>query len=347
MTQFKIGSRKVGAGTEPLIIAELGINHNGSLDIAISLADKAIKAGAEVIKHQTHIPNDEMTHHAKKIIPLNAKINIYDLISKYSLSEKKEKMLMNYIKSKKKIFISTPFSRAAVDRLGKFNIPAFKIGSGECNNYPLIEHVCKFKKPIILSTGMNSIESVQISVKIIEKYKLPYALLHCTNLYPTPAKLVRLNCMLQLKKAFPKAVIGLSDHTINNYSSYAALGLGASIIEKHYTDTKKRKGPDISASMDRDEFSNLLIASKTIFQNLKNNKKKRAAKEEKPTMRFAFASVVSIKNIKKGEKFSKKNIWVKRPGTGTYLAKDFNKILNKKAARNIKNDSFISKKDIK
>ena len=99
--------------------------------------------------------------------------------------------------------------------------------------------------------------------------------------------------------------------------------------------------------MDRDEFSNLLIASKTIFQNLKNNKKKRAANEEKPTMRFAFASVVSIKNIKKGEKFSKKNIWVKRPGTGTYLAKDFNKILNKKAARNIKNDSFISKKDIK
>lgn len=347
MTQFKIGSRKVGVGAEPLIIAELGINHNGSLDEAISLADKAIKAGAEVIKHQTHIPYDEMSHHAKKIIPLNAKINIFDLISKCSLSEKKEKMLMNYIKSKKKIFISTPFSRAAADRLAKFNIPAFKIGSGECNNYPLIEHICKYKKPIILSTGMNSIASVSISVKIIEKYKIPYALLHCTNLYPTPAKLVRLNCMLQLKEAFPKAVIGLSDHTTNNYSSYAALGLGASIIEKHYTDTKKRKGPDISASMDRVEFSNLLTASKTIFQNLKNNKKKNAAKEEKPTMKFAFASVVSIKNIKKGEKFSKKNIWVKRPGTGTYLAKDFIKIINKKAARNIKNDCFISKKDIK
>ena len=346
MRKFKIENRLVGEGSVPLIIAELGINHNGSLDNAIYLADKAIQAGAEIIKHQTHIPSDEMSHHAKKIIPLNAKKNIYDLISKCSLNEKDEKKLMNYIKSKKTIFISTPFSRAAADRLARFKIPAFKIGSGECNNYPLIEHICKYKKPIILSTGMNSILSVKPSVKIIEKHKIPYALLHCTNLYPTPDKLVRLNCMLQLKKAFPNAVIGLSDHTVNNYSSYAALGLGASIIEKHYTDTKKRKGPDISASMDKKEFSDLLKASKTIFENLKFKKKKLPTKEEKSTMRFAFASVVSIKNIKKGEKFSKKNIWVKRPGTGTFLAKDFYKVLKKRASRNIKIDSFINKKDI-
>ena len=347
MRRFKIGNRTVGEGVLPVIIVELGINHNGSLDRAIYLADKAIKAGAEIIKHQTHIPSDEMTHHARKIIPMNAKNNIYDLIAKCSLKEKDEKRLMNYIKSKKKIFISTPFSRAAADRLAKFNIPAFKIGSGECNNYPLIEHICRYKKPIILSTGMNSISSIKPAVKIIEKKGIPYALLHCTNLYPTPAKLVRLNCMLELKKKFPKAVIGLSDHTINNYSSYAALGLGASIVEKHYTDTKKRKGPDISASMDKKEFKNLLNASKTIFENLKSSKTKQALKEEKTTIKFAFASVVSIKEIKKGEKFTKKNIWVKRPGIGRYLAKDFSKILNKKAARNIKVDNFINEGDIK
>ena len=141
MRRFKIGNRTVGEGVLPVIIVELGINHNGSLDRAIYLADKAIKAGAEIIKHQTHIPSDEMTHHARKIIPMNAKNNIYDLIAKCSLKEKDEKRLMNYIKSKKKIFISTPFSRAAADRLAKFNIPAFKIGSGECNNYPFVKFI--------------------------------------------------------------------------------------------------------------------------------------------------------------------------------------------------------------
>ena len=115
---------------------------------------------------------------------------------------------MNYIIQKKKIFISTPFSRAAVDRLNRFGVPAFKIGSGECNNYPLIKYVCKFKKPIILSTGMNSIQSIKPSVDIIKKAKIPLALLHCTNIYPTPPKLVRLDCINQLKKSFPNHIIG-------------------------------------------------------------------------------------------------------------------------------------------
>ena len=121
------------------------------------------------------------------------------------------------------IFLSTPFSRAAADRLQAMKVPAFKIGSGECNNYPLIEHICKFKKPIILSTGMNDISSIKKSVNIIEKSKIRYALLHCTNLYPTPNKLLRLNAIDEMRKAFPKAVIGLSDHTGDNYSSFAAL----------------------------------------------------------------------------------------------------------------------------
>ena len=154
---MKIKSRKIGKNFKPLIIAELGINHNGSLKKAKYLVDRAWKAGAEIVKHQTHIPEDEMSEEAKKIVPSHTKENIYDLIKRCALSEKDEFELMNYAKKKGLIFISTPFSRKAVDRLVKFRVPAFKIGSGECNNYPLVEYIAKHKKPIILSTGMNSI----------------------------------------------------------------------------------------------------------------------------------------------------------------------------------------------
>tara|TARA_A100001015_G_scaffold321288_1_gene451243 strand:- start:2652 stop:3692 length:1041 start_codon:yes stop_codon:yes gene_type:complete len=344
---IQIGKRKIGVKHPPIIIAELGINHNGSLDFAIELADIAIKCGAEIIKHQTHLPECEMIKkEAKKIIPGNSTKNIFDIIQESSLSENDEKKLMKYIEDKKCIFISTPFSREAADRLNKFKVKAFKIGSGECNNYPLIEHICKFKKPIILSTGMNTIDSVKYAVKIIERKKIPYALLQCTNIYPTPPDLVRLNSMKELKKRFPKAVIGLSDHTKDNYCSYAALGLGASIIEKHFIDTKNRKGPDVSASMDTKNFKDLIEASKTIYASLKYNGPKKITKPEIVTSKFAFASVVSIKSLKKGEKFSKKNIWVKRPGTGEIPAKIFFSILGKRSKVDIPEGIYIKKKFI-
>lgn len=341
-----IGKRIVGEKYDPLIIAEIGINHNGSLDQAISIAESAIKAGAEVIKHQTHVVEDEMIPFAKKIKPGNSNRSIYDIISKCALSEKDEKKLMNHIINLKKIFISTPFSRAAANRLQKFDIPAFKIGSGECNNYPLIEHIAKFKKPIILSTGMNSLGQIKPAVKILRKFKVNFALLHCTNIYPTPPELVRLNCLNILKKNFKDAVIGLSDHTDSNFSSYGALALGASIIEKHFVDDKLKKGPDISSSMNPDDLKNLIEGSKVISRARKHGKKE-GLKEEGKTINFAFASVVSIKEIFPGERLNQNNIWVKRPGLGDYLAKDFKKLIGKKVKKKIKKDTFIKKTDLK
>ena len=286
-----------------------------------------------------------MSEEAKKIIPVHTNENIFKIISDCSISEKDEFKLKKYVESKNMIFMSTPFSREAADRLNKMNVPAFKIGSGECNNYPLIEHICKFNKPIILSTGMNNISQIKRAVKIIEKNNIPYALMHTTNLYPTPYKLIRLNALKELKKKFPKAIIGLSDHTGDNYTSYAAVAMGASIIEKHFIDTKKRKGPDISASIDYYQLKELIDGCNKIFISLPG--KKEPVKEELSTMKFAFASVVSIKDIKKGEKLSTKNIWVKRPGNGNFLAKDFRKLIGKKANRNIKKNIQIKKKDIK
>jgi len=346
INKFKIGNRLVGDNEPPLVIAEIGINHNGSLDVAIAIVEAAIKSGAEVIKHQTHIVDDEMIKEAKKIKPGNSNKSIYEIISKCALNESDEKKLMNHVKKLKSIFISTPFSRAAANRLKKFNIPAFKIGSGECNNYPLIEHIAKFKKPIILSTGMNSIDTIKPAVKILRKNKIKFALMHCTNIYPTPPELVRLECIKQLKKAFPDAVIGLSDHTISNFTSYGAVALGAKIIERHFIDNNKRKGPDILCSMTPLELEQLIVGSKIIFKSTQLNKKI-ALKKEKKTMNFAFSSVVSTKDIQPGEKLSESNIWVKRPGIGDFLAKDYKKLLGKKVNIKIASGEFIKKKYVK
>lgn len=345
MKSFKIKNLPIGGSNEPIVIAELGINHNGSLDTAIYLADLAITSGAEIIKHQTHVIEDEMSHEAKKIKPGNSNLYIYDIMKNSSLNENEEKKLMKYVVSRKKIFISSPFSKKAVDRLEKFNVPAYKIGSGECNNYPFVEYVAKKKKPIILSTGMNSISQIKKSVNIIRKYRVPYALLHCTNVYPTPYNLVRLNCLKQLNDTFKDAVIGLSDHTITNHACFAAVALGAKILERHFIDKKSKKGPDVICSMTPNELDDLINGCKNIHKALKG-KNKDIIKEEKITARFAFGSVVATRDIKKGEKLTKKNIFTRRPGTGYFSADDFQKILGKKAKRNIISDSQLKKNDI-
>ena len=338
---LKIAGRLIGEEYPPLVIVEIGINHNGKISLAKRLIKTAKSCGAEIIKHQTHIAEDEMSVEARKIIPVHTKKNIYDIISNSSISFKNEKKIQKYVKNLKMIFLSTPFSREAANRLEKMKVPAFKIGSGECNNYPLIEHICKFKKPIILSTGMNDLKSVKKAVKIIEKYKIPYALLHCTNIYPTPENLVRLNAIDEMKKEFPNAVIGLSDHTGSNYTSFAALGKGVSIIEKHFVDSKKRKGPDISASIDRNQLKDLIVGAKKIHLSLPGNKK--PVKEEGNTAKFAFASVVSNQVIKSGEVLNNKNIWVRRPGTGDFKASEYKKLIGKKIFKNIQKNTQIKK----
>lgn len=336
---MRILNRKIGPDYDPLIIAEIGINHNGDINIAKQMVDSAKRAGVEIIKHQTHIVDDEMSPMAKNVIPGNSEKSIYDIMNSCSLSYEEEIELQNYVKKNKMIFISTPFSRAAVDRLVEMDVPAFKIGSGECNNYPLVEYICKFNKPIILSTGMNDIKSVRTSVGILKNNNIDFALLHTTNLYPTPFDLVRLGAMQELMKEFPNIPVGLSDHTVNNLSSYAAISLGASIIERHFTDHMNRKGPDIICSMDEKNCKELIENSKIIKSMLGGNKV--PVKEEEVTINFAFATVVSINDIKVGDKLTEENIWVKRPGTGEINAESYKTILGKTAKVNIKNGEHL------
>jgi N-acetylneuraminate synthase len=344
MNEFELGNRMVGFHHPPLVIAEIGINHNGSLESAISLADDAIDAGIEVIKHQTHVVEDEMTSEAKSVIPGNSDKSIYQIMEECALNEEDEVSLKEHIESRGKIFISTPFSRAAADRLERMGVCGYKIGSGECNNYPLIEHIASFKKPIILSTGMNDLDSIRPAVEIIRKYQIPFALLHTTNIYPTPDRLVRLGAMNELQDTFSDAVIGLSDHTVSNHACFGAVALGASILERHFTDSMTREGPDIINSMDPSAAKELILGANTIFEQRGGSKG--PVEEELPTIKFAFASIVSINEIKKGDIFSKENLWVKRPGTGEILAEEFESILGKKAKNNISSGQQLKREDI-
>ncbi|MDC2891342.1 N-acetylneuraminate synthase family protein [Psychrosphaera algicola] len=342
---FIIANRKVGIEEEPLVIAEIGINHEGSLKTAFEMVDAAVEGGAEVIKHQTHVVEDEMSGEAKKVVPGNADVSIYEIMERCSLNEEEETRLKDYVESKGAIFISTPFSRAAVYRLERMGVKAYKIGSGECNNYPLIDLVASFKKPIILSTGMNDIKSVRKSVEIMRKHQTPFCLLHTTNLYPTPDELIRIGAMEQLQEAFPDAVVGLSDHSVDNLACLGAVACGASVLERHFTDSKDRPGPDICCSMDAKECQELIKQSKRMAKM--RGGVKEAAKEEQVTIDFAYASVVTIEPIKAGEIFTKDNLWVKRSSTGDFLAEEFDDLLGKTALSDIESDIQLKKTHVK
>ncbi len=337
MTHIKIADRKIGKDYKPFIIVEIGINHEGDFKKAKKMVYDAYTSGAECVKFQCHVIEDEMIRN--DVIPGNANESIWNIMKRCALTLDEEMALKNYTEDLGMIYLSTPFSRAAADRLEKMGVHAYKIGSGECNNYPLIKHIASFGKPIILSTGMNDIPSIKKSVDILEEAKIEYAILHCTSMYPTPYDKVRLGALEDLRNNFPNAVLGLSDHSIGNYTSYAAVALGASIIEKHFTSDKNWPGPDIPISLDPVELRELINGSNAIYEALGG--KKEILEEEHPTINFAYACVVSIKDIKKGEEFTKENIWVKRPGTGEIKAVDYERLLGKKAKIDIKKDFQI------
>lgn len=344
MSSFKIGLEEIGDGCPPAVVAEIGINHGGEIDVAIEMADAALGAGAKLIKHQTHVIDDEMSAEAKTVIPGNANISIFEIMRDCSLNEKNELMLMQHIQSRGGTFISAPFSLLALDRLRRFDVAAIKIGSGECNNYPFVKRVVELQKPVILSTGMNSIESIRPSVEIMRQAQVPFCLLHCTNVYPTPPELVRLNCIDILRSEFPDAVVGLSDHTVDNYACLGAVAFGAALLERHFTDSKERVGPDIICSMDPVDLKNLIEGSRTIAKAMGGNKLPVA--EEQSTIAFAFASVVATRNIKVGEELSENNIFPQRPSGGDFSSADYSSLIGRTAKTDIKKGFQIQKADI-
>ena len=325
---------------EPFVIAEAGINHDGDFDRAIELVDVAFESGASAIKFQTHITDMEMIPTDMK--PGNiSEESLWDIIDRCVLSSDQEKELFNYCKEKGILFFSTPFSREGADRLNELGVELFKIGSGECNNIPLLKHVAQFKKPMILSTGMNDIESVKNSVDSILNEGCELAVLHCTSIYPAPPSTMRLGAIKHLKDTFTELEIGLSDHSLGISVAIGAVAMGANILEKHFTVSRQWPGPDNPFSIEPHELTSLVNSSKEVWQA--RGGKKDILSDEQPVIDFAYACVVTISDVKQGEKFTMDNLWVKRPGTGSILAKEFEKILGKEATENIPQDTQLTK----
>jgi len=337
---MQIGNRKIGSNHKPIVIAEIGINHGGNIDVAKHMVNLAAKSGCECIKHQTHFVEDEMTNEAKQIFPPNADTSIWDIISKCALSRDDEVILKKYTESLGMLYLSTPFSRTASDFLEEIGVLGFKIGSGESDNIALIRHIAKKGKPIIMSTGMQSINSIQKSVKILEDYNIDYALLECTNLYPSPPEIVSLQGINDIKQSFPKAVVGFSDHSIGSEMALASVALGACIIERHFTDTRYRKGPDIICSMDPTELSHLINRSEEIHTALHN--KKHRTEPEEDVYRFARSSIVADKDLPHGHEITEQDIWARRPGTGEIPGFKFDEVIGKKLNRPVKHNEQLS-----
>ncbi len=339
-----IAGRRIGWDFAPLVIAEIGINHNGSLAEAFKLVDAAKAAGVEVVKHQTHIPEAEMSLAAQKAVPGNSEFSIWDIMSRCALNEEDEKKLQEYVEARGMIFLSTPFSFAAVDRLEKMNVPAYKIGSGEMNNYPFVDYVASKGKPILLSTGMNDIEAVKKAVSCIRAHHDQFVLLHTTNLYPTPARLVRLGALEELRNTFPDEIFGLSDHTCNNLACLAGTALGASVLERHFTDSKNRLGEDIVCSMTPDECRDLIHQSAEIA--LMRGGKKEAAAEEAVTISFAFSTLVAAHDLKAGQTLSWADLTTRRPNLGGILASETGRVLGRRCTRDIQAGEHLYDEDI-
>jgi N,N'-diacetyllegionaminate synthase len=325
------------------IIAEAGVNHNGSLTTALKLIDVAASVGANAIKFQTFKAENLATDYAPKAeyqkYKSQKKETQLQMLKKLEFTSAMHKACFEKCKKKKIIFISSAFDIESLNYLKKFKLSYFKVPSGEITNIPYLEVLGKFKKKIILSTGMSNINEIKraIHTLVLNGTKKKYiTLMQCTSVYPAPFDEINLNTISTLKNFF-KINIGFSDHSLGIQASIAAVALGAKVIEKHLTLSKKLKGPDHRASLAPKEFK-FMVKSIRIVEKTLGDKTKKITKSEKKNIYIVRKSIVALTNIKKGEKFNNCNITCKRPGTGISPL-FFKKLIGKRSMKNfLKND---------
>lgn len=325
------------------IIAEAGVNHNGDISTAKKMIDVAVKAGADAVKFQTFRAEQLVCQSAKKadyqMETTDSTESQFEMLKKLELSYSDHVELISYCKKKNIQFLSTPFDVDSLKMLDRLGVPLIKIPSGEITNYPLLVAAAKTKKPIILSTGMSDLEEIAEAIHVLKANGGErIVLLHCNTEYPTPMKDVNLRAMDTMRERF-HLLVGYSDHTLGIEVPIAAVALGATVIEKHFTLDKKMKGPDHKASLEADQLKAMVEAIRNIEVAL-GSKEKSATTSEKKNMEVARKSIVAAGDIKKGEKFSENNLTTKRPGNGISPMK-WNEILGKTADRDYKKDELI------
>ena len=327
------------------IIAEAGVNHNGSIEIAKKLIDIASEAGADAVKFQTFKTENLVSKNAAKAEyqkeTTGKEESQFEMIKKLELNVDTHKKLMTYCDEKKIMFLSTPFDHDSIEILYELGLEIFKIPSGEITNLPYLRHIGKLSKKVILSTGMADIGEIEDALDILVNSgtkKEDITVLHANTMYPTPMKDVNLKAMQTIGKTFDIAY-GYSDHTVGIEVDIAAVALGASCIEKHFTLDKMMEGPDHKASLEPDELREMVQGIRNIEKALGSSVKKPSC-SEKPNMAVARKSIVARRIIKKGEKLNEDNLAIKRPGNGISPMR-WDEVLGTLAQRDYKADELI------
>ncbi len=329
-----------------LIIAEAGVNHNGSLDIAKQLIDKAVEAGVDIIKFQTFKSEKLVSKAAKQAEYQRRNIGKKDesqlaMLKKLELSPSAHKELMDYCREKGIRFFSTAFDMDSIEYLHSLNLGLWKIPSGEITNYPYLRKIAQYHEPIILSTGMCELSDIEATLKVLVGFgvkKEQITILHCNTEYPTPYSDVNLRAMLEIRDRFGVQV-GYSDHTQGIEVPIAAVALGASVIEKHFTLDKNMEGPDHKASLEPDELKAMVCAIRNVEQTLGSGHKT-ISESERKNIEIARKSIVAACPIKKGELFTEENLTVKRPGNGISPMR-WSEVIGKTAAKDFEEEEMI------
>ena len=330
-----------------LIIAEAGVNHNGSIELAKKLVEKAKEAGVDYIKFQTFKASKLVTKAAKQAEYQQRNIgkegdSQYQMLKKLELSPEEHEVLIEYCQQKGIKFFSTAFDFDSIDYLHSLNLGLWKIPSGEVTNYPFLKRIAAYNEPTILSTGMCDMEDVRAAVEALYKNGLSkenLILLHCNTEYPTPFEDVNLKAMDALRKEFGVEV-GYSDHTKGIEVPSAAVALGATVIEKHFTLDRNMEGPDHRASLEPDELMAMVSAIRNIEKAVGGDGTKHVSESEKKNIAIARKSIVAARDIKAGEVFTEQNLTVKRPGNGISPMK-WDEVIGTKAKRDFSEDDLI------
>ncbi|MCG2680987.1 MAG: N-acetylneuraminate synthase [Kiritimatiellae bacterium] len=343
---IQIAAKKIGENQPCFIIAEAGVNHNGSLRLALELVDAAAETGADAVKFQTFKAENLVTRTAPQAeyqVRNTGKVESqYDMLKRLELDAESHRKIAAYCRKKKIVFLSTPFDEESADLLEILNVPAFKIGSGELTNLSFISHVARKGKPMIISTGMAISAEVKEVIKAVrDASNDQIVLLHCVSSYPAKARWANLNAIQTMKKTFGLPV-GYSDHVIRNETALAAVALGACVIEKHFTLDRKLPGPDQKLSLEPDEFAELVSGIRLVETALGDGIKK-PVKEEKPVADLVRRSLVAACDIPEGSLLTEKHITIKRPGTGLPPAM-INDLLRRKTKVPVREGTLFTRK---
>lgn len=338
IASIPIGPYRIGPDHAPLVIAEAAVNHQGDFETAKRMVYIAHAMGAHIIKFQIHVLENEMLRDTPQ--SANFAEPLYVTLDKTNLSIEQHRELKRLCESLGILYLCTPFSRIGADILEELGVVAYKTGSGELTNLPLIEHIGRKGKPMIVSTGMCTIEEVGETVALLRELKTPFALTHCVSAYPTPYDRVNLGMMARYRELF-SVPVGLSDHSRGIYTGIGAAALGACVIEKHFTLDRQQPGPDHPVSIEPHELSELVKGVDAVFRA--RGAERQIFPEEQEIVAWARESVVSEVAIPRGTVITEGMVWVKRPspGPGVVAAKDLTRVIGKIANTDIPKDSQI------